>query len=194
MDKAALVTKDLEVEGLLIAALKHARIPVTAVDWSWVPQIGEWQLIVVTPLYDSKGPRESYSRINKALSLDPVYESIPIPTRRLFVKSPEDPLVQGLIRELKLTTEGTIHIVSHSSHNGHVQYSTVFAPYLGDGGAIPSTRIKNEADLRSFLEDRVGISPYDVDQALTQLGQKGNASIFNVQLNLRRAKKLNLAA
>jgi len=194
MDKAALVTKDLEVEGLLIAALRHAQIPVTAVDWNWVPQLGEWQLIVVTPLYDTKGPREAYARINKALSLAPVYQSIPVPIRRLFVKSPEDPFAQELIRQLKLTTEGTIHILKHSSKNGRVQYSPVFAPYLGKGGPIPSATFEGEAELRSFLEKRVGILPYAVDQAVSHLQQRGRASIFNVQLNLRQARKLKLAA
>jgi len=194
MDKAALVTKDLEVEGLLIAALSRAQIPVTAVHWNWVPQLDEWQLVVVTPLHDTKGPREAYARINKALSLAPVYQSIPVPTRKLFVKSPEDPFAQELVRQLKLTTKGTIHIVRDTSQNGRPQYSVVFAPYLGKGGAIRPVRPKGEDELRSFLQKRLRIFPYQVDQALAQLDQKGSASIFNVQLNLRRAKKLNLAA
>ena len=70
----------------------------------------------------------------------------------------------------------------------------VFAPYVGSGGPIPSKLLVGDADLRVFLEKHVGIDPYVVDQTLTQLAQKRTATIFNVRLTLRRAKKLNLAA
>jgi hypothetical protein len=190
VDKAALVASDLEVEGLVISALSRARIPVTAVDWNWVSQLEEWQLVVVTPLHDSIGPRETYARILEALSLAGIDQSIPI--RKLFVKSPSDPFAQDLVRQLKLTTEGTIHVARNTLQNGRSQYSVVFAPYLGTGGAIPSVTLRNDEDLRFFLEKRVGILPYVVDQAMSQLIQKGSTSVFNVQLNLRRARGLNL--
>ena len=192
MDKAALVANDLEVEGLVIAALSRTQIPVTAVEWNWVPQLDEWQLVVVSSLHDTKGPREAYARIIEALSRAGVYQSIPI--RKLFVKSPDDPFAQELVRQLKLMTEGTIHVMRNTPGASHPQYAVVFAPYLGTGGAIPSVQARDDEELRFFLEKRLGISSYEVNQALSQLSQKGNASIFNVQLNLRRAKHLNLAA
>jgi hypothetical protein len=55
-------------------------------------------------------------------------------------------------------------------------------------------RFKDDNELRTFLEKRLAILPYVVDRILDQLSQKGTASIFNVPLSLRRAKKLNLAA
>jgi hypothetical protein len=55
-------------------------------------------------------------------------------------------------------------------------------------------RLRDGEELRSFLEKRLGISPYEANQALNQPIQKGSTSIFNVHLNLRKAKKLNLAA
>ena len=192
MDKATLVANDVEAEGLVIAALSRAHIPVTAVEWNWVPELHEWQLVVVSSLHDTKGPREAYARIIEALSHAGVYQNIPI--RKLFVKSPDDPFAQELVRELKLTTQGTIHVIRNTPGVNSPQYSVVFAPYLGDGGAIPSVRLHDDEELRSFLEKRLGISSYEVTQALNQLAQKGNASIFNVQLNLRKARKLNLAA
>jgi hypothetical protein len=173
VDKAALVANDLEIEGLVVEALSRAKIPVTAVDWIWVPQFEASQLVIVTSLHGTKGPR--------------------IPIREIFVISPEDPLAQELVQQLKLTTEGTIH-VSRTIEDGRAHYSLVFTPYLGKGGAVPSVRLNGDEELRSFLEKRLGILPYLVDQALGQLAQKGAASILNVQLNLRRAKKLNLAA
>lgn len=186
-----MVANDLEIEGRVVEALSRARIPVTAVDWIWVPQFEASQLVVVTSLHDTKGPREAYARILEALSTAGVYQSIPI--RELFVISPNDPLAQELARQLRSITEGTIHI-SRTTKDGGTLYSVVFTPYLGKGGAIPSVRVKNDGELRSFLEKRLGILPYVVGQAFDQLAQKGSASIFNVQLSLRRAKKLNLAA
>ena len=192
MDKAALVAHDREVEGRVIAALSDAKIPVTAVEWNWVPDQHEWQLVIVTSFHDAKGPRETYARVIEALSSANVYQSVLI--QKLFVKSPEDPFAQELVRQLKLMTEGTIHIVRNTPRARHPRYSVVFAPYLGTGGAIPAVKLQDDDDLRVFLEKRTGIAPYDVDQALSQLVQRGNASIFSVQLNLRRARKLNLAA
>ncbi len=191
MDKAALVANDSEIEALAVEALSRAKIPVTAVNCIWVPQFEASQLVVVTSLHDTKGPRAAYARIFEALSADRIYRNIPV--RELFVIGPEDPLAQELMRQLKSITEGTIHI-SRILGNGRAQYSAVFAPYLGKGGAIPSARFKDETELRLFLEKRVEIPPYEVDQALAQLSQRGSASIFNVPLNLRRARKLNLAA
>jgi hypothetical protein len=120
-----------------------------------------------------------------------VYQSIPI--REIYVIGPQDPLAQELARQLKSITEGTIH-VSTTRDNGRTAYSVVFTPYLGRGGAIPSVRFKDDNELRTFLEKRLAILPYVVDRILDQLSQKGTASIFNVPLSLRRAKKLNLAA
>ncbi len=192
MDQTPLVNSDIEIEGMLVSALSHDQIPVTAVDWNWEPQLEEWQLTVVTPMADAHGPRETYGRILAALSLAEVYKSVPF--KRIFVKSPNDPVAQKLIQELKRKSEGSIHIVMNRTTNGLPQYSLVFAPYVGRGGAIPSRHLAGGDNLRGFLEKRLSIDPYVVDQALAELDGKRSATIFNVQLNLRQARKLNLAA
>jgi hypothetical protein len=192
VDQTPLVNSDIEIEGKVVSALSRARIPVTAVDWNWVPQLGESQLIVVSPLVDTRGPRETYARILDALSVAGVYQSIPI--RKLFVKSPDDPVAQKLIEELKRTSEGSIHIVKNKTINRTPHYTLVFAPYMGSGGPIPSKYLSGNADLRIFLEKSIGAHVHVVDQALAELDQTDSATIFNVQLSIRRAKKLNLAA
>jgi hypothetical protein len=192
MDQTPLVSSDIEIEGKVVSALSRAQIPVAAVDWNWVPQLEESQLIVVTSLVDTRGPRETYARILRALSDAGVYKSVPI--RKLFVKSPDDPIAQKLIGELKRTSEGSIHIVRNTMKNGTPQYALVFHPYVGSGGPIPSKALSGNADLRAFLEKHLGIHVYDVDRTLAELAQTDSATIFNVQLSLRRAKKLNLAA
>ena len=190
MDQTPLVNSD--IEGKVVSALSRAKIPVSAVDWNWVPDLEESQLIVVTSLVDTRGPRETYARILKALSVAGVYKSVPI--RKLFVKSPDDPVARKLIEELKQTSEGSIHIVRDRTTNGVPHYTLVFAPYVGSGGAIPSKRLSGNADVRDFLEKRLGIHAYVVDQALAELAQTDSATIFNVRLSLKQAKKLNLAA
>jgi hypothetical protein len=192
VDQTPLVNSDIEIEAKVVSALSRAQIPVTAVDWNWVLQIGESQLIVVTSLVDTRGPRETYARILKALSDAGVYQSVPI--RKLFVKSPEDPVARKLIEELKRTSYGAVYIVRNTTTNGAAQYNLVFAPYAGSGGAIPSKRLSGIDDLRDFVEKRLGVPKHAVDQALAELSQADSATVFNVRLSLRQAKKLNLAA
>lgn len=192
MDKTALVTGDREAEGLVVAALSLAKIPVTAVEWNWTDGADEWQLTVVSSLYDARGPRESYSQILEALRRLKVYDSVPV--LDLYVKSPEDPDAKELVRQLKLVKEGSIHIVKNPAVPRQPKYAVVFAPYLGSGGPIPSVHLVDDGALRDFLERRLGISSYEVDRAISELARKRNTSIFNVQLNLRQARRLNLAA
>jgi hypothetical protein len=133
MDKTTLVNIDQEIEGLIVEALSRKKIPVTALDWTAVPQFEAGQLVVVTSLYDSKGPRETYRRIFAALEAARVYEKAPI--KEVFVMSPEDSLAKELVRQLKAITEGSIHIL-RTNGNHRSSYSVVFTPYLGTGGAI----------------------------------------------------------
>ena len=59
---------ELEAEALVVQALSQAKIPVTAVDWNRAAEGEEWQLTVVSSLFDTKGPREAYSRVLDALT------------------------------------------------------------------------------------------------------------------------------
>ena len=189
MDKATLVRSDLEIEGRILEALNRGKIPVTLVDWNYVSEIEEWQLVIATPLYDSKGPHEAVSRVIKALQQAGIYEDVPI--RRVSVLSPDDSLVKTLERELKVRTEGSIHLVALDRHQK--VYSVIFSPYTGPGGAVPARRITGLAELRTFLEKDLHIGKTSVDDALAELDRKGNTSIFNVQLTNREAKNRGLA-
>jgi hypothetical protein len=190
VDKATLIRNDLEIEGRVLAALSLAKIPITLSDLNYVPQLDEWQFIIATPWYDSKGPRESYTRVFKALQDAGVYEDIP--TRRLFLKSPTDPLVKALERDLKHKTEGSVHILGDKKFHAQRPYAVIFAPYSGPGGAVPARVFQDLNGLRSFLEDELYISRSSVDETLSELGRRGSASIFNVQLTRRELKRLEL--
>ena len=190
MDKATLVRTDLEIEGRVLVALSLAKIPVTLSHLNYVAQLDEWQLIIATPWYDSKGPRETYSRVFKALQDAGIFEGIP--TRRLFLKSPADPLVKALERDVKHKTEGSIHVLADRKPVHERRYTVIFAPYTGSGGAVPARRFVGSDKLRSFLEDDLYISRSSIDEALSELGRKGSASIFNVQLTRKELKRLAL--
>ena len=188
MDKATLVMNDLQIEVRVLAALSLAKIPLTLCDLSYVPQLGEWQLVIATPLYDTKGPHEANSRVVKALQDAGIYEDVPI--RRLFVKSPEDPFVKSLEQDTKLKREGGIHILGDKKRN---TFAVFFAPFVGPGGAVPALHFVGEGKLREFLENDLHLSRSSVDEALSELERKGDASIFNVQLTRKEVKKLGLA-
>jgi hypothetical protein len=194
VDKAALVRSDLDAEGRLLNALSLAKIPTTLVDFDFVAPLDEWHLVVATPLYDDKGPREAYSKIIKALQDAGIYKEIRI--RIVSVKSPSDPSVKALAAEVKVKTEGTIHILEVGGPSEPLkptQYLVTFAPFAGPGGAVPSRRFQRPDQLKTFLEDQVGINPSSVDEAFSDLHRKGSASIFHVQLTRREAKRLGLA-
>jgi hypothetical protein len=191
VDKATLVRSDLDTRGQVQNALSIAGVPVNLVEVDYVPQLDEWQVFVATPLYDTRGPQEANSRVIRALQDAGVYENIPI--RRLFVKSPRDPSVKSLEEEVRVKTEGAIHILAYKRSNQPEQYSVIFAPFMGPGRAVPARQFLEAARLREFLEDEIGISRSSVDDAFGQLKREGSASIFNVQLTRREAKKFGLA-
>jgi len=190
VDKTALVKADVITRGQIQMALSQAKVPVTLIEVDYVPQLDEWQIFVGTPLYDTKGPATAVSRVIKALQDLGVYKEFPI--RRVFVKSPEDPVITALAAEVKAQSEGAIDVFAiKSSHAEH--YSVIFAPFAGPGGAVPSRSFTHADQLRTFLEDEIGIPRSAVDDALFEIRHRGSASIPHVQLTRREAKHLGLA-
>lgn len=172
-------------------ALSRSRIPVTLCDLNYVPQLDEWQLVIATPWYDTRGPHEAFAKVVSALQNEGIYSAIPI--RRVFVKSPEDPLVKAIEQETRIKTEGAVHIVDYGRRDNSHLYSMIFAPFTGPGGAVPSVRISGPEQLRKFLEDRLHIARSQADEALHELDLKGNTFIPHIQLTKRQAKTLGFA-
>lgn len=191
VDKATLVKNDLDIGGRVTAALTRTKIPVTLLNWTYASNIDEWQLIIATPWYDSKGPRETYSRVFAALQDAGIYQDVPL--LRISVMSPRDPLVKALEEETKTETEGVVHIVDNSTQARKGQYMVVFAPFVGSGGAMPSRNVSGIEQLRDFLEQSLEIGKSSVDEALRELVRKGSTSIFHVRLTSNQAKALGLA-
>jgi hypothetical protein len=191
LDKATLVRTDLDFVGIVVSALRKARIPVTLIDWTFVPQLDEWQLVIATPWYDTRGPHEAFSKVVAALQKEGTYEEVPI--RRLFVKSPNDSLVRELEREIKMKTEGVIFIDDYGKQGNRKLYSVVFAPFTGPGGAMPAKRISGDDELRDFLTNKLHVHRSQAEGTLEELEHRRNAWIPNIQLTKREAKILGLA-
>ncbi len=167
--------------------LSRAKIPVTFSEWNYVPELEEWQLIIATPWYDSKGPQATYRALVDALQEASIYEKVPM--RRVFVRSSRDPLVKALQREVK---EGFVHILKHPGHGNGMQYSLIFAPITGEG-AVPVRRFSSLDDLRRFLAEDLRLGSHSVEEALDEMRRSGTGSIYPVVLSTRQGKKLGLS-
>lgn len=215
MATAALVNNDVEIGRRIVGALTRAAIPVTVYLWAFVPQLQEWQFMIATPLVDTKGPLSAYGDVNKALQREGVFEDVPL--RRIFLKSPSDPVLRSLEKESRAVPQesfrvvneqiagnfvedaylytGSIHVVQLEGSRGTVpdRYSVIYAPYSGPGGAVPSVRLDGIQNLREFLMTKLGIRDDVVESALKELTGKGSISIPNVQLRTQELRRLGLA-
>jgi hypothetical protein len=136
-----------------------------------VEQLDEAQLVIATPWYDSKGPRTAYSAVSDALVQAGVYEEIPM--RRVYLKSPNDPLVKILEREAKEAPEGFLHLLRHKDGS----YSVVFAPLSGPGGPVPAKHFSGRHEAEEFLLNRLRLSPHKVEEAFLEVAQRGSGAI-----------------
>jgi hypothetical protein len=185
MDQAVLV-KDRDIGAKVMEALNRANIPASFVDWTYVPELEEWQLIIASPWFDSKGPLTTNRALVDAFQKANIYEDVPM--RRVFLRSPSDPLVKRAERKAKVNNEGFLHILRHEARNTPT-YSVVFAPTAGPGGAVPARRISSLDELKIFLTEDLGLRLSAVDEALDELKRKGASSIFPVSLTTRQMKK-----
>ena len=173
MAKAALVRlTDVEIEGLVLQALSQTQMPLTLCDWNDDEELEEPQLIVATPWYDTKGPSAAYSTLVEALQKERVYERVPI--RRVYLKSPTDPLVRILQRELKEAREGFLHVLRHKDGS----YSVVFAPLSGLGSPVPAQHFSAKDETEQFLVSELRLSEHQVEEAFREVAQHGNGAII----------------
>jgi hypothetical protein len=214
MATIALVDSDIEIGRRILATLTRASIPVTISLWAFVSELQEWRFIVATPLIDNKGPLAAYSDVNKALQKEGLFDDVPL--RNIFLKSPNDRVLKLLEKESRSVLHedfrvvnapiagsfvedayiytGFIHVVRLTNYPAKSPiYSVIYAPYEGPGGAAPSVKQKGPEMLRQFLGKRLHIDPEWVDSALRNLGERGSASIPNVELKAGDLRRLGLA-
>jgi hypothetical protein len=186
MDQALLVKSDRDIGAQVMEALSRVKIPVTLCEWTYVPQLEEWQLIIATPWYDSKGPQTAYRALVDALQKAEIYPRVPM--RRVSLRSPSDPVVKALQAELKDQNQGSVHVLKHGD-----QYSVIFAHVSGEGGGpISARRFSNPADLKRFLAEDLNLRPSAIEDAFGEVKYTGTASVHPVFLTTRELKKLGL--
>lgn len=215
MATATLVNSDIEIGRRIVGALARAGIPVSVSLWAFVPELGEWQFMIATPLVDTKGPLSAYGEVNKALQRDGIFEDVPL--GQIFLKSPSDPALKSLEKQSKVVPResrravnqqiagnfveeayvysGSIHITeSENIPRGMVPstYYIVYAPYSGAGSAR-LVRVDGLDELKEVLESRLHIHPDVVESTLKELATKHRSSIPNVLLRPSELKRLGLA-
>jgi hypothetical protein len=190
MDTKPLVENERRIAARIMSALAAAKVVVDLCDWHYVPPLEEWQLIIATPLYDSIGPRGTYFRLVDALERAGIYKDVPM--RRVFLKSPKDPVVKLLRQEAREQQEGTIFLLKEP-RNGPEQYSAVFSPFLAIRDSVVVRRFSALEEVEMFLKNELREPESEWRRALNELKATRSASIFPVQRSVRELKRLGLA-
>ena len=191
MDQTTLVTRDLNAGALVMEALSRTKIPITLCKWIYFPELEEWHFVIASPWYDTKGPLKSSGAVIDALERAGIYKKIPM--RRVRVTGPDDPMAKALQQQVREPRDGFVHILKQAHpKNGH-QYSLIFAPIAGPGGALPARRFSTLDDLRLFLAQDLHLRSSAIEDAIDEMKRVGASSLHPVSMAIRHAKKLGLA-
>jgi hypothetical protein len=94
MDKTILVDKDIEDGRILIEALDRSKFIVDGALWFYYANSDEWRLLLVSPLVDKIGPKNSYAVIQSVI--EDLTPRIGISLERISVLSPRNDLIRLL--------------------------------------------------------------------------------------------------
>lgn len=209
MATTALVeNRDIEIGRRVIGALTKAGIGVNVAFWAHIPQISEWQLFIATPLVDSKGERSAYEEVLRTLRNAGI--DADLPWRRIFLRSPKDPVLKSLERQTK-SYKGSIDIVEYENipRGAPSAYYVTYAPYpaealrflnvaigdrfVEDAYVYPASwRVTGLGHLKQLLS-KLHISQDVMQSAFQGLSAGKRASIPNVQVGVRDIRRLNPA-
>jgi hypothetical protein len=183
MDQAVLVKADRDIGAKIMEALDRRRIPLNFADWTYVPQLQEWQFVISSPWVDTKGPLTTYRAVVDALEDAKIYKEVPM--RRISVRSPADPLVRTLEEEAKQQQVGLIRIVKRRSQ----EFVAFFAP-VKTGGFVPARHFADSNELESFLAEDLRMKSGEIANVLDELNSSGASAISPVSLTVRQIRKL----
>jgi hypothetical protein len=68
MDKAALVSLDIERGAELVAALESAKLKVSVALWAVLSEYGDWRLVISSRQFDSLDLRDAYGLLHDSLA------------------------------------------------------------------------------------------------------------------------------
>jgi hypothetical protein len=191
MDQTTLVNRDLNAGALVMEALSRTKIPITLCKWVYLPELEEWNLVVASPWYDTKGAFKTFRAVTDALERAGIYRKVPI--GRLRVTSPDNPLAKALQPKAREPRDGFVHILKQAHPKNGDQYSLIFAPIAGPGGALPARRFSKLDDLKLFLAHDLHLRSSSIEDAIDEMKRTGASSVHPVSLEIRHARKLGLA-
>lgn len=191
MDQITLVNSDLNVGARIMEALSRTKIPISVCKWIYLPELEEWQFVVASPWYDTKGPLKTSRAVLDSFERAGIYKKLPI--RRVRVTSPDNPLARAPQQNIREPREGFVHILKQARPKNGDQYSLIFAPIAGPGGALPARRFSTLDDLRTFLAHDLHLGSCSIEDAIGEMKRVGASSVHPVSLGIRHAKKLGLA-
>lgn len=206
MATAVLVNRDFDVGRRVLNELAKAGIRVSVAFWAHVSDIDEWLFFVATPLVDSKGPTEAYDEVLRVIDVAGLDSQLP--WRRLFLRSPKDPILRSLEKDTEIP-EGSIHIMeSENIPKGspsayYVTYTPKVAETLRIVNASIGDRFIEDAyvygktwavtgleHLKEMLSKLLHSNRKLIESVLTELTHKKQARIPNVRLSARDLKRL----
>lgn len=93
MDKAALVSIDLEKGSELVEVLDQAGLRVQVVLWAYLAEYNDWRLILAARKLDSLGIREGYRHLYESLAKGGFADANRI---SIMILPMSDPFIKGL--------------------------------------------------------------------------------------------------
>lgn len=93
MDKAALVSIDIDTGAEILRALDKADLKIKVAAWFQLPEYGDWRLVLASRSFDVPDLRDAYGLIREALEAD----GFPIERRpTTLVLRTSEPLIRDL--------------------------------------------------------------------------------------------------
>lgn len=95
MLKNRLVAEYIDHGRAILEALQRDKVPITEAFWYDIPEVGEWRLIIASPMAGDVGPIQAYTILDRALKKI----RSPLSLRDISVLSPLDSQFQSLRQE-----------------------------------------------------------------------------------------------
>ncbi len=92
--------------------------------WLFLPDTGDWRLILATPMVDDKGPKATYTEVQKAL--DPELRGLSL--NNISVVSPTQPIVKLLSIAIRTdaTAVGSIRFTRNRINNLFIEDAYIY--------------------------------------------------------------------
>ena len=207
MATAALV--DFDIGRKVLLELTRANIPISVAFWAHVSQLDEWQFFIATPLVDSKGHKGAYEQVLQTLHEAGMDSQLP--WRRIFLRSPKDPVLRSLEKQTEIP-DGTINVMESRNipKGSSSTYYITYTPYPTETISIVNESVGDRFvedaylygkmwvvsgldQLREMLSDFLHLTRTRAESVLEEVSAKGYASVPNTRLSPRDLKRLRPA-